>query len=270
MRSILEDDLRDGGARVCEGKILAVWVLAGVLFLVGCSPQARPPANAKLRDTRDVQQSTTLEGFVVSVHDGDTIRLKDMGGTVDRVRLAGIDAPEITQPFGRESQTELSLALSSKRVIIQYQKRDKYGRLVGKVLLDGRDICLDQVKKGMAWHFKRYEQEQDSLDRIAYAEAEADARARRIGLWADSSPQPPWIFRSSTRTEPEEATAAQPQERNDGSPDFGQIIGNRRSTVYHRSDCPDYEKVSPKNRVYFKSASDAEQAGFRVAGNCPK
>ena len=74
-------------------------------------------------------------------------------------------------------------------------KVDRYGREVGKVLHDGQDVCLAQVKKGLAWHYKAYEGEQSESDRNAYAAAEDAARAGKVGLWADARPVPPWDYR---------------------------------------------------------------------------
>ena len=87
----------------------------------------------------------------------------------------------------------------SKRVIVEYDKQDRYGRTLGKVLVGGRDACLEQVRAGLAWHYKYYENEQSPEDRRAYAQAEVEARAARRGLWADANPVPPWDFRNGRR-----------------------------------------------------------------------
>ena len=97
------------------------------------------------------------------------------------------------------SETDRVRALSdlvfSKDITIEWFKRERYGRLVGKVLVDGRDVCLDQIKAGMAWHYKYFQSEQTAEDRKLYAEAETEARESRVGLWADANPIPPWNFR---------------------------------------------------------------------------
>ena len=82
-----------------------------------------------------------------------------------------------------------------------FYKTDQYGRLVGKVLLDGRDIDLEQVKAGMAWHYKQYEAEQTQADRELYAQAEDEARAAHRGLWIDPDPVEPSEFRREQRQE---------------------------------------------------------------------
>jgi len=136
-----------------------------------------------------------IVGWVVGIADGDTITVLDDTRTQHKIRLAGIDAPEKKQPFGNRSKESLSDLVFSKTVTVDTDKRDKYGREVGKVLVDGIDANLEQVKRGMAWHYKAYEREQSAIDRKAYAEAENEASASRRGLWEDKSPLPPWEFR---------------------------------------------------------------------------
>jgi endonuclease YncB( thermonuclease family) len=255
-------------------KSLTILLLTLAVCFVDCgaTPTARlAKQNSKVTEAPDSQSTGIIQGSVAIVHDGDTISVSASDRLIYKVRLAGIDAPELDQAFGRRSRSDLDKTLANKQVTIQYYKTDPFGRFVGKVLLDGRDICLEQIVKGMAWHFKRYEDEQVQTDRLAYAKAERAARISRIGLWADSSPQPPWEFRAASRAEtfPEETARPRPK-TNDALSNLGPVIGNRRSMVYHRKDCPDYDKVAPWNRLYFNSPDEAERAGFRVAGNCPR
>ncbi len=102
----------------------------------------------------------TLQGQVVKVADGDTITVQDDMGRKHRIRLAGIDAPEMNQPYGLHSKNNLMSLVDGEMVTVQYEKRDRYGRIVGKVLFRGGDICLEQVKVGLAWHYKFYQMEQ--------------------------------------------------------------------------------------------------------------
>jgi endonuclease YncB( thermonuclease family) len=112
-----------------------------------------------------------------------------------KVRLLGIDAPEKNQPFGNQSKQSLAEMVFSKTVVIDFNKRDKYQRIVGKILLGSVDVNLQQIKFGYAWHYKQYEKEQDVEDRALYANQEYLARKNNIGLWSDSIPTPPWEFR---------------------------------------------------------------------------
>lgn len=144
--------------------------------------------------------SETLAGRVVGVLDGDTVTVLDTSRMQHRVRLAGIDAPEKNQGFGEVSKQNLARVVFGRFVMVEYDKRDRYDRIVGKVLVDGRDACLRQIQDGLAWHFKRYEKEQSAADRITYAAAEEQARIARRGLWREPQPVPPWEFRKSRKS----------------------------------------------------------------------
>lgn len=142
-----------------------------------------------------VISAETISGKVVAVKDGDTIVVLDEAKTQHTIRLAGIDAPEKKQAFGQRSKESLSDLLFGKPVSVETSKRDKYQREIGKVLVAGLDANLEQIKRGMAWHYKAYEREQLSEDRNAYAVAEVAARTERTGLWSDAYPIPPWDYR---------------------------------------------------------------------------
>ncbi len=129
-------------------------------------------------------------GKVVGVSDGDTITVLDeLDKGRFRIRLFGIDCPEKSQDFGQVAKKHLSSLIFGKRVFIRYREIDRYGRVVGKVLLDGMDINLEMLKAGLAWHYKRYDNTPE------YAEAEKRAKEKRIGLWQQPNPIPPWNFR---------------------------------------------------------------------------
>ncbi len=137
----------------------------------------------------------TLMGVVVSVADGDTITVLDAERQQHKIRLAGIDAPEKKQPFGQKSKASLSSMVFGKRVTVEWTKRDRYQRIIGVVLVNGVDSNLEQVKAGMAWWYRQYAKEQTAQQRTAYEVAENQAKAGRVGLWADANPVAPWEFR---------------------------------------------------------------------------
>jgi endonuclease YncB( thermonuclease family) len=139
--------------------------------------------------------AATIEGKVVNVADGDTITVLDEKNIQYKIRLQGIDAPEKAQPYGQKSKQSLHQLVHSKQVTVEYQKKDKYGRIIGKVLLNGIDICLKQIELGMSWHYKQYESEQSRQDREIYTKAELFAQAERLGIWNDKLPTAPWEFR---------------------------------------------------------------------------
>lgn len=137
-----------------------------------------------------------LLGRVIGVADGDTITVLDSSNTQHKIRLGGIDAPEKKQAFGNVSKKSLSDMVYLKQVEVEWNKEDRYGRKVGKVLVSNQDINLEQIKRGMAWFYNKYKRELEQEDRIAYAQAQQEAEANQTGLWLDKNPIPPWEFRS--------------------------------------------------------------------------
>ena len=131
---------------------------------------------------------------VVKVTDGDTVNVLDQTKTLHKIRLQGIDAPERKQAFGRKSTQNLASYVAGEYIEVEYEKRDRYGRIVGKLIRDGLDINLLQIKEGFAWHYKDYQDEQSELDRMLYSSAELEARNKTIGLWSAKA-MPPWEFR---------------------------------------------------------------------------
>ena len=144
--------------------------------------------------------AATLTGKVVGVADGDTITVLDSSNTQYKIRLAGIDAPEKKQAFGNVSKQSLSDLVYGKQVDVDWEKQDRYGRTVGKVFVNGTNANLVQVKRGLAWYYKKYQNELILDDRLDYLHAQEAAESSKVGLWADSEPTPPWDFRKSRRS----------------------------------------------------------------------
>jgi endonuclease YncB( thermonuclease family) len=151
-----------------------------------------------------------LRGLVVSITDGDSLVVLDDAKTQHKVRLLGIDAPERAQAFGTVSRQNLAALTFQKPVVVEWDKKDRYGRLLGKVLVGGLDVNLQQIDQGLAWHYKTYERDQPPEDRRRYASAEQKARAAKVGLWADPTPVAPWEFRRPRRPVPEPSVLAPP------------------------------------------------------------
>lgn len=128
-------------------------------------------------------------GKVVSVKDGDTIEILAEGRPV-RVRLTGIDCPEKAQPYGQTAKQFASDLCFEDTVTVLGSERDRYGRLLGTVMLaDGRNLNTELVRAGLAWHYVKYSQD------AQLAALETEARAAKRGLWADPQPVAPWDWR---------------------------------------------------------------------------
>ena len=151
-----------------------------------------------------VAAAETLVGRVVSVADGDTLTVLVGEREQVKVRLAGIDAPERAQPFGQRSKENLSRLAFGKPVRVDWDKRDRYRRVLGKVWVQPVScptcpMTLDaghaQITVGLAWWYRKYASEQSPEDQGAYEYSEQEAKAKRVGLWSEPDPIPPWEWR---------------------------------------------------------------------------
>ena len=149
--------------------------------------------------------------LVVGVSDGDTLKARcGSPGNYEKikVRLNGIDAPEKRQPFGERAKQAMSALVYMKDVDLDCIRTDRYGRSVCKVMVAPAsapagprtlDAGLAMVTVGMAWWYRAYSDEQTAQERGQYEFAEMEARARRVGLWRDAKPVPPWDWRRTAR-----------------------------------------------------------------------
>lgn len=129
----------------------------------------------------------TIEAKVAKVMDGDTIRLEYQGsvpgvkrykdGTV-AVRLRGVDARELSQPYGRESKSQLEGQALGKIVRVQVMDIDRYGRIVGYVYVNGLNVNLEQIRNGYAWAYTEY------LDRPYASEFYEAEKEAEVKSWA--------------------------------------------------------------------------------------
>lgn len=131
----------------------------------------------------------TLEGHIVGVSDGDTVKLLDATHQLYKIRLNKIDAPEKNQAYGQKSKASLSELVFDRDVRVEVTDLDRYGRTVGILFIGEQEINLEQVRRGLAWVYRKYTSDP------RYIEAEQVARAQTKGLWADPQPTPPWVFR---------------------------------------------------------------------------
>jgi len=167
-----------------------------------------------------------LVGRVVGVHDGDTLTL-----LVDRqqykVRLDGIDAPELGQDYGTRAKQALSKAVFGKTLRIETHGQDKYGRTLGEVFDGAESINRRLVRDGMAWHYAKYSTSKELAD------AEKTARQNKTGPWADPAAVPPWEYRAKKKAPPA-AT--------------GEHWLNTSSNVRHNSTCKHF-KATKRGRL---------------------
>lgn len=137
-----------------------------------------------------------LNGDVTSVSDGDTMVVL-VDGEKFKVRLYGVDAPEKNQQSGPEAATFTSDLVKGKAVTVMVHDRDRYGRVVGEVFIEGRSVNRLLAQQGWAWWYETYADEDRDLQRLV-----SKAKTDRKGLWTESSPIPPWDFRRMGQSTP--------------------------------------------------------------------
>lgn len=128
---------------------------------------------------------------VVGVQDGDTLTCLDEANQQQRVRLAGVDAPEIGQAYGKEAREALAGLVFGKTIEVYDQGRDDAGRWLARVVVDGSDVGPRMVASGAAWYDASTSGDQ------TLAALQGQAQSQSLGLWAAASPTPPWTYRQS-------------------------------------------------------------------------
>lgn len=157
-------------------KFLALLLV--ILLLVSCKSSPFSSLSAE----------KVLHGQVIDVLDGDTVKLRS-DWHIYKIRLAGIDAPEKQQAYGVQSKIYLEHLIADKDVSIKVLSCDQYGRYVGKIYLNGKDINGEMIRSGYAWHYNHFD------SNPVYAGFMLDAQRSNRGLWQEVHPTPPWIFR---------------------------------------------------------------------------
>lgn len=205
-------------------------------------------------------------GKVVAIADGDTVTVLDSSQTQYKIRLAGIDAPERNQPFGNVSRKNLSDLVFQKQVRVETEKKDRYGRLVGKIWVEPedcsgcrmtRDANLAQITAGLAWWYRDYAHEQSEEDQRRYELGEQTAKATVVGLWGESEPSAPWDWRRGLIPVTD-------------APDGCEIKGNINGDgerIYHSLGRRSYASTRidvSKGERWFCSEDEAIAAGWRA------
>ncbi len=154
-----------------------------VLFLFSCN-----------NSSQEESISNPTSGKVIAIIDGDTYDILLDGNKTVRIRMEGIDAPEKGMPFYRVAKKYLGELCFEKNVRLEIHDTDSRGRKIAFTYLDdGTEISHEMIKAGLAWHFTKYNKDED------LATLEVQAKESKLGLWTDESPMPPWDNRSLHR-----------------------------------------------------------------------
>lgn len=154
--------------------------------------------------------NSKLIGKIIKVADGDTVTLIDANGLKHKIRLLGIDAPELQQAHGQTAKRWLSDQALNQNLQVEVTDTDRYGRKVGKLLAQEKnceskecpyhvDLNLKLIELGHAWWYELYQNNQPTNDRILYKNAQAQAQQSQTGLWENKEPIAPWEWRQQQR-----------------------------------------------------------------------
>lgn len=191
-----------------------------------------------------------LTGTVVYVSDGDTFRMLSWQGEKITIRVEGIDCPEMTQPFGLEAKEFVVKEILDQQVTIQILKEDRYGRKVARVFYRGKQLEHELLKRGLAWHYKEYNQEK-SLARL-----EIKARQSKVGLWSGSYIAP-WDYRKG-------GTDPKPSDQLPSG--YVLVCDSKSSKAYHQGYCRGLRRCQAK--VVKVTLSQAKTEGRKPCGYC--
>ncbi len=132
--------------------------------------------------------SDIISARVVSVVDGNTIEIQSEGQLMQRVIIAGIDCPELTQEFGEEAKRYVENLILQKNITVQVQGKDRKGNYVGVVMVGNTDLRTELLKEGLAWT-----SEKEPLADLETLKSAAQKESK--GLWKSEKPTPPWTHR---------------------------------------------------------------------------
>ncbi len=168
----------------------------GASSLAAASPAApvpvQPASSSPLQSPASRSANTHL-WRVVGVYDGDTVTCLDENNQQQKIRLAEMDAPEMGQDFGQVARDALADMVFGKTVEVRDEGQDRYGRWIAHLSVGGVDVNRQMIATGNAWHYAAYSKD------ASLAAAQEDAKAQRLGLWAQPNPLPPWQFRATER-----------------------------------------------------------------------
>ena len=190
-------------------------------------------------------------GKVVGVADGDTITVLKQGQKV-KIRLKGIDTPEKKQAFGNTAKKYTNAKVRGKVVEVDPVTTDKDGRTVAMIYVGSENLNESLVRDGYAWVYRKYCKDWYCGRWLEY---EKQARIKKLGLWVDPDPTPPWEWRHGGKNNGSKAETV-----------HGPYHGNTNSMIFHRSTCKNYNYK--KCVQGFSSREEAIAAGYKPCGIC--
>jgi len=190
---------------------------------------------------------------VIRVVDGDTIQVKFLSGKIEKVRLIGIDTPETVHPnkpveyFGKQASNYTKRHLEGKQIKLTYDwnRRDRYGRLLAYIWVNGKLFNNQIIREGYAHAYLKYPFKDKYMK--MFRESEQYARNHKLGLWGGEPDKKPVIKKI---------------------PSGVKFVVSKKSNVFHRLNCKWAKKIKPGNRIYYKTRQEAIKAGKRPCKVC--
>lgn len=216
-----------------------------VLLLIG-----NPSSCAEVSGRQD-----SFSGVLIKVLDGDSFVVQN--GTEKRaVRLYGIDAPEWDQNYGRKARAHVLTYLHQPVQCRVVDGKDRYGRDLCLVYVGGKLLNEELIEEGFAWWWRRNCKQQICS---RWEELQKEASRKKVGLWKEANPEPPWEYRQRRMGRPAKGSQT-------SSPEFARYRGNISSRVFHGQGCP-HARCSQCLET-FSSRTEAVQKGFKPCGIC--
>ena len=130
-----------------------------------------------------------ISGKVIGIKDGDTVVILLEGNIQKTLRLAEVDSPENSQPFGKNTKQFTSDQIFGKQINFIETDTDRYGRTIAKIYYDNKYLSEEIIKAGFGWWYYHYSNDKN-LKML-----EDEASKNKIGLWSDPNSIPPWEWR---------------------------------------------------------------------------
>jgi endonuclease YncB( thermonuclease family) len=191
---------RDSSLEDCEMmnsrfKILWFAIIFFILAISSSFPDGQAQVEAQLTfplsSQKTYKDKSIWSGMVAGVPDADVIMVLHEG-TGEQIRLYGIDAPDIGQPFDKRAKQFTSDMVSGRTVEVETKNKDQDGRTVGIVTVDGKSLNEALIRNGLAWVYRTFCKDPFCK---SWIDLEVAARHDKIGLWSEPNPIPPWVFR---------------------------------------------------------------------------
>jgi micrococcal nuclease len=198
--------------------------------------------------------ASAWQGKVVGVSDGDTITVMH-NGKGENIRLYGVDCPEKKQDFGQKAKQFTSSMVFGKAVDVESVVTDRYGRTVGIVTVEGKNLSKELIKNGLAWVYTQYCKKPFCSE---WENIQKEAQKNKTGLWSIRNPIPPWEFRHGKS--PSQKTY------NNSFQHYSVYHGNMDSKVFHRTGCKYFNCTTCT--AIFKTKDQALAAGYKPCGMC--